>query len=359
MSETDRETEYHGASAGLEDTVEYDGATGGWGSMRKIVSVFGKESATPAAVETLPRQNKPKGFMCVSCSWAKPADHHPAEFCENGAKATLWELTSRRCTPDCFASHTLTQLRDVSDDDLEQQGRLTQPHRYDPASDKYVVCSWEDAFADIGARLKALDPRSVVFCASGRASLETSYLYALFASVRDLIAQTYPKEFHDFNARMFTPGGFYRGNSARERIWKTETGKANFSLPRSLNAAGFDDAPGRFRLITMRSNDQFKTTIYGNSDRLRGIEGSRDVVLINPADMAKAGLSAGQMVSLVSDADDGVTRKVGPLKVTPFRLPDGCIGGYDPEMNPLVPLVHHERESKTPASKAVPVRIMA
>ena len=69
-------------------------------------SIFGKEWSTPAVTETLLRQNKPDGFMCVSCAWAKPADHHTFEFCENGAKATLWELTTRRCTPDFFAEHT-------------------------------------------------------------------------------------------------------------------------------------------------------------------------------------------------------------------------------------------------------------
>lgn len=100
-----------------------------------------------------------------------------------------------------------------------------------------------------------------------------------YGKVRDLIEETYPEEFHDFNDRMFTPGGFYRGNSARERIWKTESGKAQFSAPDRLSAAGFEDKPGRYRLMTLRSNDQFNTTIYGYSDRLRGIEGTRERVL--------------------------------------------------------------------------------
>jgi hypothetical protein len=98
-----------------ENTVHYDSQAGGWGSVRGIAEVFGKEWATPLATETLFRQNKPKGFMCVSCSWAKPANYHPFEFCENGAKATLWELTTRRCTPEFFAKHTLTELRGWSD----------------------------------------------------------------------------------------------------------------------------------------------------------------------------------------------------------------------------------------------------
>lgn len=749
-------------------TVEYKGPAGGWGSLRGIASVFGKEWDSPTAIETLMRQNKPHGFMCVSCSWAKPADYHPFEFCENGAKATLWELTSRRCSPEFFEKHTISELLGWSDYELEQEGRLTEPMRYEPSIDRYVPCSWDEAFAGIGAKLKSLDPKSVIFYSSGRASLETSYLYALYARlyghnnlpdssnmchettsvaltkligagvgtvvyddlqncdaifffgqntgsnsprllhplqdavrrgvkvvtfnpvrekglevfvnpqnpeemltgretristqyhqlksggdiaaiigickhvfacddsarregkrvldvdfikqhthgfddfeakvraagwedieaasglsrvaleeaaqvyveadrvigiygmgltqhvhgfdniamlvnmlllkgnigrdgtgispvrghsnvqgqrtvgisekpnlvpldklaemfafepprekgmntvaackgildrrvkafislggnfvraipernamehawrdmeltvqiatklnrshlvngkiayllpclgrteedvqrsgpqavtvedtfscihgsvgqrkpasehlrselaivaglakatlpanpkvrwdewvgnyelVRDLIAETYPDEFHDFNARMFTPGGFYRGNSARERIWKTQSGKAEFTTPERLTSIGFNDEPGRYRLITMRSNDQFNTTIYGFSDRLRGIEGTRQVLLMNPDEIARAGLKEGQMVSLEGDADDGVERKVGPLKVTPFKLPDGCLGSYYPEMNPLMALQNHDVQSQTPAAKSVPVRI--
>ena len=143
------------------NTVEYDGPAGGWGSLKGIARIFGKEWATPAALDTLRRQNKPKGFMCVSCSWAKPADYHTFEFCENGAKATLWELTTRRCTPEFFAKHTVSELRNWNDYDLEQQGRLTHPMRYDGASDRYVPCDWEEAFAAIGSQLKSLDPQSV------------------------------------------------------------------------------------------------------------------------------------------------------------------------------------------------------
>jgi molybdopterin-dependent oxidoreductase alpha subunit len=180
-----------------------------------------------------------------------------------------------------------------------------------------------------------------------------------YCRVRDLIAETYPDEFSDFNARMFMPGGFYRGNAARERIWKTESGKAAFTMPDGKSYAGTCDAPGRYLLITMRSNDQFNTTIYGMSDRLRGIEGDRRVLLMNPDDISRAGLVEGQMVSLASDVDDGVHREVGPLKVTPFKLPNGCLGGYYPEMNPLVALRNHDTKSKTPAYKSVPVRIVA
>ena len=752
-------------------TAKYDGPAGGWGSLKGISQIFGKEWDTPEVLETLSRQNKPDGVMCVSCAWGKPADYHPFEFCENGAKATLWELTHRRCTPKDLEKHTVSELKGWSDHDLEQLGRLTHPMRYDRASDRYTPCEWEEAFTAIGRELKALDPKTTVFYASGRASLETSYLYALFArlyghnnlpdssnmchettsvalkkligspvgtvvlddfktcdaifffgqntgsnsprflhdlqdavkrgckivtfnpihepglekfinpqdlgqmvtqhatkiscqyhqvkaggdiaalmglckaviaaddaalaaskprvidvpfieqhtsgfqefaakaratsweeieqnsglrrgaieeaaqvyieaeraigiygmgltqhvhgfenvallvnlmllrgnigregagvspirghsnvqgqrtvgisekpelvpldklaelygfepprekgmntveaceallegkvkafiglggnflravpdthvieaawtrmrltvqiatklnrshlingevayllpcrgrleadeqpggpqvvtmedslscihgsigkhkpasehllselaivagmakatlpanpkvtwdewtgdyaKVRDLIEQTYPDKFKDFNKRMFTPGGFYKGVPAHERIWETENRKANFTTPDMLSATGFEEAPGRFRLITLRSNDQFNTTIYGYNDRFRGVEGERDVLLINPEEIRRAGLEAGQRVALVSDAEDGVVRRIEGLKVTPFDLPDGCLGGYYPEMNVLAPLSRHDLKSKTPASKAVPVRIEA
>jgi len=180
-----------------------------------------------------------------------------------------------------------------------------------------------------------------------------------YGLVRDLIAETYHEQFHDMNARMFEPGGFYRGNSARERIWKTDSGKAQFTAPEMLAATDVEDADGRYRLVTVRSNDQFNTTIYGYSDRLRGIEGKRDVILINQDDMARAGLTAGQKISLVGDAGDGHSRRIDGLEIVPFDLPDGTIVGYYPELNPLIAIQHHDRRSKTPASKAVPVRIEA
>jgi molybdopterin-dependent oxidoreductase alpha subunit len=751
------------------ETRTYTGAAGGWGSVRGIGEVFAREMANPAVLESLASQNKPEGLMCSSCAWGKPAVPHVFEFCENGAKSTIWELTRDRCTPDFFAAHTVAELRQWSDFDLEMTGRLTHPLMYNAADDKYVECSWDEAFEKIGAHLKALDPKSTIFYASGKAALEPSFLYGLFARmyghnnlpdssnmchettsvglkkvigspvgtcvledfddcdaifyfgqnpgtnsprflhnlqdaarrgckiivfnpvremglirfinpqnpremvtqqptelayqylqvrpggdiaaimglckhivtvddhrtarggsgvidrafiaehteglesfiasvraaewvaiervsgltrseliaaanvyidaervigvygmgltqhvhgtqsigvlvnllllrgnigrkgagvspvrghsnvqgqrtvgisekpelvpldemadlfgfepprekgrttvevcegaidgsvrafiglggnfvratpereaveeawrsldltvqvstklnrshvvhgraafilpclarserdeqasgpqsvstedsfshiygsigrrqpaswhlrsefaivaglakatlpphplwkwdewtadyalVRDLIETIWPEDFHDFNQRMFQPGGFYRGNGAHNRVWKTESGKAQFTTPTVLSATGYDEAPGRYNLITMRSNDQFNTTIYGFSDRLRGLEGSRDIVLINPADMARQALAEGDKVRLVSDADDGKRRVVEDLTVTPFDLPNGCIGGYYPEMNILAALSRHDLESKTPAAKGVPVRI--
>ncbi|MDO1528744.1 FdhF/YdeP family oxidoreductase [Fulvimonas sp. R45] len=750
----------------------YTAPAGGWGSVKSVAEILKREKVPiPSTVKELWRQNKPRGFTCVSCAWPQPGKPLMFEFCENGAKASAWELTSLRTTPEFFAQHTVSELRGWSDYELEQNGRLTHPLRYDRASDRYVPVAWEEAFRDIGAELKKLDPKSVVFYASGRASLETSYLYALFArlygnnnlpdssnmcheatgvalrqcigtavgtvvlddfektdgifffgqnagvnsprmmhdlqkaaqrgvpiivfnpvrerglerftnpqnpvemltgqetplatqyhqvktggdiaaiaglcktllalddealangaprvldtdfiaahthgfdafaawvraqpwdaieadsgltraalegaarvyarcnavigvygmgltqhvlgeyniymvanlllmrgnlgkpgagicpvrghsnvqgqrtvgiaddpalvpldrlaeqygfepprerglhtveackgvlagsvhgfiglggnflraipdqervmaawgklrltvqiatklnrthlvngevayllpclgriervvengkaqvlstedstscihasvgkaepaspdllsetrivvelakatlppnpkvpwntwvndyaTIRDAIEQTYPEQFRDFNRRMWQPGGFHRPNSARERVWKTATGKANLIAPPALVATGFDDAPGRFRLMTMRSNDQFNTTVYGYDDRFRGIHGTRDVVMMHRDDIAQQGLREGQVVKLVSDAGDGIAREVGGLSVVAFDIPRGCIGGYYPECNPLIPLSHHTLFSMLPAAKSVPVRVVA
>jgi molybdopterin-dependent oxidoreductase alpha subunit len=154
---------------------------GGWGSVQSLGRSLAREQVPLFGARILAHQNKPEGFACVSCAWAKPAEPHPAEFCEEGAKATTWEITRRRCTTRFFAEHTVTSLGSWSDHALEEQGRLTHPLRWDSATDKYLPTKWEDAFREIGRELKALDPKSVVFYSSGRASLEASYMYALFA----------------------------------------------------------------------------------------------------------------------------------------------------------------------------------
>jgi molybdopterin-dependent oxidoreductase alpha subunit len=154
---------------------------GGWGSAKTIYSLLQHEHVLVKGSRILRQQNKPHGYACVSCSWAKPAHPHSVEACENGIKATAWEITSKRTPPEFFAEHTVTELQGWSDLDLEAEGRLTEPLRWDADSDRYVRVAWKDAFADIAARLKALAPKSVVFYTSGRASLETAFLYQLIA----------------------------------------------------------------------------------------------------------------------------------------------------------------------------------
>jgi molybdopterin-dependent oxidoreductase alpha subunit len=159
----------------------YTSSAGGWGSANSVMKILWREQALAKAPGALFKQNKPGGFACVSCAWAKPGKPHPLEFCENGAKATAWELTSLKTSPAFFQRHTVSELQQWTDYDLEQHGRLTHPLRYDRASDKYLETTWEEAYHDIGAQLRSMEPESVVFYASGRASLETSFMYQLFA----------------------------------------------------------------------------------------------------------------------------------------------------------------------------------
>lgn len=168
----------------MRDKIEIkqdDAPSGGWGSVKEVSTILMRENVLAQGSALLLHQNKTNGFACVSCAWAKPANPHPAEFCESGAKATAWEITAHKLHADFFASHTLASLESWSDHDLEQKGRLTEPMRWDATSDKYVPVSWDAAFAEIGRELAQLAPKDVVFYSSGRASLETSYMYQLLA----------------------------------------------------------------------------------------------------------------------------------------------------------------------------------
>jgi molybdopterin-dependent oxidoreductase alpha subunit len=179
-----------------------------------------------------------------------------------------------------------------------------------------------------------------------------------YALIRDAIEQTYPEMFKDFNTRFFTPGGFHRHIPARHREWKTKTGKANFIVPKSLQEDR--DMPEQggdiLRMMTLRSNDQFNTTIYGYDDRFREIKGTRMVVLMNTADIERLGLRSGETVAIRTVADDRV-REMHGFVVTEYDVPAGCIGTYYPEANALIPLWHHAKRSKVPAAKSIPVTV--
>lgn len=751
------------------DFKPYTAPAGGWGSVGSLARRFAREGNPVSAALTLMYQNQPHGYACPSCAWAKPVPPHVFEFCENGAKATIWELTQKRATPEFFADHKLRELEGWNDHALEAAGRLTDPLRYDAASDRYLPVPWHTAFTEIGARLRGFAPNSAVFYASGRAGLEAAYMYQLLARlygtnnlpdcsnmchettsvalpesigvpvgtvtlddfahadalfffgqnvgsnsprmlhdlqdarnrgvpivsfnplhergleaftnpqnprqmltgaqthistlvhqvksggdmaaimgmckvliawddhrdgaapvldwdfihqhthgfekfadavraadwaalerrsgltrnameaaalvyarakrvigiygmgltqhvkgvrtvqmlvnllllrgnigrpgagicpvrghsnvqgqrtvgitekpklapldrlaeqydfepprdeglntvtaceamlndrihafiglggnfiravpereameaawrrlpltvqivtklnrsqvvhgetafilpclgrteldeqasgpqavsvedstacihgsrgrrapaspnllsepaiiagiakstlapnphvdwdgwvadydrVREAIGATYPAIFHDMSRRMWEPGGFHRRLEARERTWNTATGKANFITPETL--ATDIDTPVEQRdivqLITLRSNDQFNTTVYGFDDRFRGVHGTRMVVLMHRNDMARFGLNERDMVTLSTAVDDGRRRSVSGLMVLPYDIPEGNIGAYYPECNPLIPLWHHAEGSHTPAAKSIPVRV--
>lgn len=159
-------------------------AAGGWGALKSC----GKrllESGTPlSGARTMLKANQPDGFDCPGCAWGDPEHGSSFEFCENGVKAVAWESTEKRATPDFFAASTVSALRQLTDYELEANGRLTHPMRYDPASDRYLPVAWEEAFAEIGSILSRLDsPDRAEFYTSGRASNEAAYLYQLFVRI--------------------------------------------------------------------------------------------------------------------------------------------------------------------------------
>ena len=179
-----------------------------------------------------------------------------------------------------------------------------------------------------------------------------------YGRIRESIEATYPEDFADFNRRMWQPQGFQRKIPARQRQWKTRTGKANLISPKSLRED--PDTPRAhdvLRMITLRSNDQFNTTIYGYDDRLRGIHGTRSVILMHRNDIARLGLADGQSVAVTTASDDGISRELKGLQVVTYDIPEGCVGTYYPEANVLIPLWHHAERSKVPAAKSVPVRV--
>jgi molybdopterin-dependent oxidoreductase alpha subunit len=179
-----------------------------------------------------------------------------------------------------------------------------------------------------------------------------------YASIRAAIATTWPDIFHDFEARMWQPGGFRRPLPAAQRIWQTESGKAGFTVPEGLPAAPDMPAnPAALTLFTIRSDGQFNTTIYSNDDRFRGVSGSRMVLFMAGADMARLALVGGDVLTLRAATEDGTPRSVAGLTVVPYDIPPGCVAGYFPECNPLVPLWHHAKDSKVPAVKSVAVLV--
>ncbi|MFB7606946.1 FdhF/YdeP family oxidoreductase [Streptomyces gardneri] len=176
-----------------------------------------------------------------------------------------------------------------------------------------------------------------------------------YATIRDRIARVVPG-FEDFNARLAAnAGGFALPHGPRdERRFPTKTGKANFTAA----PVEYPKVPeGRLLLQTLRSHDQYNTTIYGLDDRYRGIKGGRRVVLVHPEDAAAFGLADGAYTDLVSEWTDGTERRAPGFRVVHYPTSRGCAAAYYPETNVLVPLESTADVSNTPASKSVIVRL--
>ncbi|MEU7089350.1 FdhF/YdeP family oxidoreductase [Streptomyces achromogenes] len=174
-----------------------------------------------------------------------------------------------------------------------------------------------------------------------------------YNTIRDSISRIVPG-FHDFNARVTRPGGFQLPNPVNEGVFRTETGKARFTC----NERVVPLAPqGHLLLQTLRSHDQWNTVPYTDNDRYRGIHGSRQVVLVNPADLSELGLAPGDRVDLVSVWDDGTERRAENFEVVSYPAAKGSAAAYYPETNVLVPLDSVADTSNQPTSKGIVVRL--
>jgi molybdopterin-dependent oxidoreductase alpha subunit len=173
---------------GVED---YQGAAAGWGALKAVADALRGQMAVVNETHGLLTMNQPHGFDCPGCAWPDPKHTSSFEFCENGAKAVSWEATAKRTTPDFFAAHSVSELWNWRDFDLENEGRLTHPMVYDRSTDRYLPISWEEAITRIGAALRALpDPNMAEFYTSGRTSNEAAFLYQLF--VREFGTNNFP-----------------------------------------------------------------------------------------------------------------------------------------------------------------------
>jgi molybdopterin-dependent oxidoreductase alpha subunit len=193
-----------------------------------------------------------------------------------------------------------------------------------------------------------------------RSRVRWRWLIEDYRRIRDLIEQVFP-DFKDFNARVAVPGGFRLYNSASERVWNTNTGKANFFTHPIPRDTPIHRARRRvkdaivFTLQTTRSHDQYNTTIYGHDDRYRGVFGQRRVLFINRDDIQALGFRDGDWVDLLTVWDDGQDRRADRFRLVAYDIPRGNIAAYYPETNPLVPLDSVALNAGTPTSKSIPV----
>ncbi len=279
------------------------------------------------------------------------------------------EAALQRCALTVHISTKLNRSHLVPGHDALILPTLGRTDRDTQASgDQYITV--EDSFSMVHASQGVNPPISdqlrsetaivagIAAAVLGEDQLNWRELAGNYDLIRNHIAATQPG-FTDFNRRCDAPGGFYLGNSAAELRFATPSGKAQFSaapLPETLipQLQG-ENAP--FTLQTLRSHDQYNTTIYGLDDRYRGVYGQREVVFIHPQDLAELGLKEGDRVDIETLWHDGVHRKVTGFKAVSYAIPRGNLAAYYPETNPLVPLSSFGDGTFTPTSKSVPVKL--
>ncbi|AHF88216.1 CbbBc protein (plasmid) [Rhizobium leguminosarum bv. trifolii WSM1689] len=159
----------------------YDHPAGGWDALKAVAKTLARQQIVAQGSRTLLKANQPEGFDCPGCAWPDPKHTSSFEFCENGAKAITWESTAKRTDASFFSNHTVSELWDWTDHELEDTGRLTLPLRYNPVVDRYEPIDWGEAFGLIASGLNKLgSPDQAEFYTSGRSSNEAAFLYQLF-----------------------------------------------------------------------------------------------------------------------------------------------------------------------------------
>ena len=238
-----------------------------------------------------------------------------------------------------------------------------------PAGEQFVTI--EDAMSNVTASRGVLEPVSTevlpeveIVCRMAMAALPDSKVdWARcmhdYAPIRDLIAAVYPEIYTGFNERIQQPHGFHLDIPPRRRVWPTPNGKANILVMPGLDVDDPVHDPDMLRLATVRSHDQYNTTIYSYNDRYRGVYNDRMVLFMNIEDRLARGLQKEALVSLETISGDGVQRRIECLTVLDYPMPRGALAGYYPELNPLLPLDYYDRISGTPAAKSIPVRVQA
>jgi len=228
----------------------------------------------------------------------------------------------------------------------------------------------EDSSSMVGASTGVLKPASphllsevAIVCRLAKAvlkrtrpgvSIDWDGFEADYDMIRDKISAVYPEILGDMNTRLEKPH-FYLGNATRDLVWKTPSGKANFILFPGLHMDKEVKGEGILRLATIRSHDQYNSTIYSNNDRYRGVYNDRMVVFMNAEDMKDRGIEEQMPIEMETISTDGKTRLLTGLKALTYPISRGSVAAYYPETNLLLPLYHHDEISKCPAAKSVPV----
>ena len=229
----------------------------------------------------------------------------------------------------------------------------------------------EDSMSNVTASRGVLDPASEhllpeteIVCRMAMATLPESKVdWASYIDdyglIRDKIAEVYPALYEGFSERIKAPMGFHLDIPPRRRVWVTRDGKANFLVLPGLDVNAPVADPAMLRLATVRSHDQFNTTIYSYNDRYRGVYNDRMILFMNADDIAARGLEAGTKVALETVGIDGIARRVEGLTIIDYPMSRGSVAGYYPELNPLLPLAFYDKVSGCPAAKSIPVRVAA